>query len=335
MYAELQRRKIGSDAADHVVDSLIETSLRGVDSHGINLFPHYCQAVDAGRININPNFSVEQNGVSSAILDADSGFGHHAGSKAIKLACDLAATTGIGFVGVKNSSHFGAAAYFAQQAARLGYVGLAFTNADALVKVHNGREAFFGTNPICFAAPLNGEEPLCLDMATSQVAWNRVKNYRWAGTPLENGWAFNAEGVSVRDAQEAVSLAPTGGYKGFGLGLMVEVLCSLLIGEPLGKDLAPMYEDISKSRKISHCFIVINIEKLTSLGRFKSELSEMVSRIRLIPPVMGQEVMVPGDPEKKAYQIRILSGIPVIEYVHDDFVRLNPSITSILKYKSN
>ena len=331
MNDELKKRLITSEAANCVIDSLVETSLRGVDSHGVNLFPHYCRAVDAGRINVNPTFSFEQKAASCAILDADSGFGHHAGSRAIELACDLAEKSGVGFVGVKNSSHFGAAAYFAQQAARLGYIGFAFTNADALVKAHNGQEAFFGTNPICFAAPLIDEQPLCLDMATSHVAWNKVKNYRWAGTPLEEGWAFNADGVAVRDAQNAVSLAPTGGYKGFGLGLMVEVLCSLLIGEPLGKDLAPMYQDISKSRKISHCFIVISIEKLTSLHNFKIALADMVFRIRSIPSIAGQLVMAPGDPEKNCYKTRVASGIPVIEYVHDEFLGLNSSIKSVLK----
>src|SRR5215510_15279310 len=150
---QLRRRGVLEESAYHVAESLVETSLRGVDSHGINLFPYYVSAVEGGRINPTPAMQVVQRRPASAVLDADHGFGHHAGSAAMQVAMDMADATGVGVVGVRKSTHFGAAAYFAHQASRRGYAAFAFTNADALVKAYGGFEAFFGTNPICFSVP--------------------------------------------------------------------------------------------------------------------------------------------------------------------------------------
>src|ERR1700722_12780653 len=157
---------VDRESLDHVVDSLMQTSLRGVDSHGIQLFPHYVRAARAGRINVAPRITIEDTGASTAILDADHAFGHRAGADAIDHAVDLATKTGVGAVSVRHSSHFGAAAYFALRAADRGFIGFAFTNADSLVKAFNAQKAVFGTNPICFTAPLEDEGPLCLDLAT-------------------------------------------------------------------------------------------------------------------------------------------------------------------------
>ena len=166
---------------DHVVGSLVQTSLRGVDSHGINLFPHYCRAVESGRINGRPNPRIDQTAASTSIVDADNAFGHHAGALAIDHARERAAETGIAAAAVRNSSHFGAAAYFALRAAEHNCIGFAFTNADALVKAHNSAEPFFVTNPICCCAPMADEGPFSLDMATSLANWNKVNDARRAG----------------------------------------------------------------------------------------------------------------------------------------------------------
>lgn len=139
---------VDREAAERVSDGLIQTSLRGIDSHGINLFPHYCRAVEAGRINKNPKISIKQNASSVAIVDADHAFGHHSGSVAVQHAIKMAKENGIGAVGVKNSSHFGSAAYFAFQANKENCIGMAFTNGDALVKIYNSKEIFL--EPIQF-----------------------------------------------------------------------------------------------------------------------------------------------------------------------------------------
>ena len=317
----------------HVVSSMIETSLRGVDSHGINLFPHYVNAIIHGRINKNPSFSFEKKSESTYILNADHAIGHHAGAVAMDQAIKTAKKTGMCSVSVKKSTHFGAAAYFGLMAAEKNCLGFAFTNADALVKVANGRSTFFGTNPICFTAPLINEAPLCLDMATSSISWNKLKNYAREGMDLPLHLAFNAEGITVSDPNDAVSLAPIGDYKGYGLGMMIEILCGILANSPIGKDIKPMYgAPLSERRNISQFFMVIDIEKFIPIGVFKNNLQSMVDKIRKIPPLDNDNtVMVPGDPEKKSLVIRRERGIPIDPAKFEEFCNVDQRFKDCVK----
>jgi LDH2 family malate/lactate/ureidoglycolate dehydrogenase len=310
----------------HVVDSMVETSLRGVDSHGINLFPHYVRSVAAGRINRDPLFRFQVTGSATSLMHADHAVGHHAGAAAMDHAVERARDSGLCAVAVADSSHFGAAWYFAVRAARQDMLGFAFTNADALVKAHNAREPFFGTNPICFAAPLPGEEPLCLDMATSLVAWNKVRERQRTGEPLPPDWAFDAQGVATTVANEARSLNPAGGYKGFGLGMMVELLCSLLSGGPAARELLPMFTSPPEAqRRISHFFLALDPARFGDVGTFKQRLKTMVETIRAMQG-MDAEVMVPGDPEKRTWSRRRVQGIPVHDAMLEQFLVVDPDM---------
>lgn len=318
------------EAAIHVAESLVTTSLRGVDSHGVNLFPHYVRAVKAGRINAQPNMTVAKSGHSTAKIDADHAFGHYSGSAAMAEAVKLAHQTGIGAISVSNSTHFGAAAYFALQAAHHDCIGFAFTNADALVKAYGAKKAFFGTNPICFAVPLEHEEPFCLDMATSLVSWNKVLSFRRRGEKIPMDWAFDANGRSVEDPNIAVSLNPAGGYKGFGLGMMVDVLCALLSESPISKDVFPMFSSpIEKRRKISHFFMALCISNFSDPDRFRASMQNMVDRVRAMVPIDAKvPVMVAGDPEKRHYKIRLKSGIPMEEEKYKELIAVNDLFAS-------
>ena len=331
MLARLGAAGVAVESANHVVASLIQTSLRGVDSHGIQLFPHYLRAVAAGRINATPVLRTEQTGASSATLDAMDAFGHHAGAVAMDAAVQLAKASGIGAVSVGQSTHFGAAAYFALRAANDGCIGFSFTNADALVKAFNSSKPVFGTNPICFTAPLKTEGPLCLDMATSLISWNKVRNCRATGSDLDEGWAFDKDGLPTRDANAAVSLSPAGGYKGYGLGMMVEVLCGLLADGPVAHELLPMFTSpIEAKRKISHFFMAIDIGRFVALDRFTERLQHLVDGIRSMPGTLAP-VMVPGDPEKIAYAERTQSGIPVGQALLDALVEADPYVLETVR----
>lgn len=332
MRARLISDGVRPEAASHVVDSLVETSLRGVDSHGVNLFAHYCRAVGGGRISRSPDIRIDRRSPAVAVIDADHAFGHHAGAVAIDVAVDMAGDAGVGVVSVANSTHFGAAAYFALRAARQGFLGMAFCNADALVKVHNGTESFFGTNPICFCAPMAGEEPFCLDMATSLAAWNRIKNARAGDTPIPDNWAFDAGGASVTDPHRASSLAPLGGYKGFDLGMMVDILCALLADGPVSKDIAPMYSaPLSLRRRISHFFLVMDISRFVSVSIFMDRLAEMASRVRAVPALESADdaVMIAGDPEKRSHAHRLRHGIPMSDVQFDDLLTVIPDARNL------
>ncbi len=319
------------EAAMHVAAAMVQTSLRGVDSHGINLFPHYHRALGAGRIHKAPKIAVIRQSASAAVVDADHAFGHHAGAVAIDLAIAMAKKTGIAAVSVKNSSHFGAAAYFSLRAAQENCLGFSFTNADALVQSYGSPEVFLGTNPICFTAPLKNEGPLCLDMATSIVSWNKIKDHRRHGESIPDDWACAKDGSAVTDPHLAACLRPMGGYKGYGLGIMVDILCGVLTNSLVSKDILPMYRSpLEKPRHISHFFMALDIRHFCDVEAFKAQLQDTVDRLRKQSPLVGgQEVMAPGDPEKKSYQRRIVEGIPVDKEVYEDYLAISKDFSRV------
>jgi ureidoglycolate dehydrogenase (NAD+) len=333
MLVTLKDKGIKNDIATNVVQSLVQTSLRGVDSHGINLFPHYCQEIDAGRINKSPNIQTTHLSPCSKLVDADHTFGHHAGIVAVDIGCESAQEYGMSGVAVKNSSHFGAAAYFGLHAARKDFICMAFTNADALVKGYGSRESFFGTNPICFCAPMLNEDPFCLDMATSQISWNKIKEYSRNRLQIPDNLAYDSDGNMTTDPDQVKMLAPIGEYKGFDLGMVVDILCALLGGGLISKDILPMYkEPLSEKRYICHYFVIIKISDYVDVEEFKNRLKSMSDRIRNLSTANGiKQVMIAGDPEKIKYIERNKKGIPVFSDVFQNFLLLSPEFNEALK----
>jgi LDH2 family malate/lactate/ureidoglycolate dehydrogenase len=250
----------------------------------------------------------------------------------MRLAVEMAGACGAAVVGVRHSTHFGAAAFFALQASRRGYAAFAFTNADALVKAHGAGQPFFGTNPICFSAPIEGEEPFCLDMATSRVSWNKIMNKRRRDEPMPAGWACDRDGEPTTDPARAAMLEPTGEYKGYGLGMMIDVLCAGFMDGPFGRDILPMYgSPLAETRNISHFFMAINIGEFVSLERFCGRMRALVQRIRSLPPRDASAVMVPGDPEKSAYAVRSLEGIPVDDDRYAELIGVSPEFAKAVR----
>jgi ureidoglycolate dehydrogenase (NAD+) len=321
---------LGAAGADHVAASLVSTSLRGTDSHGIGLFPHYVRAVTAGRVAKAPRIEPVQESGATCVLDADHAFGHLSGSVAIAKACDLAESVGMGAVAVRNSTHFGAAAYFALQACERGYLGFAFTNADALVRAWGGRARGLGTNPICVTAPLEREEPLCLDMATSAISWNKVLGARRRGEPLPPNVASDSSGEPTTDANAAAMVEPVGTYKGYGLGLVVEMLCGVLSDGPIGHELLPMFTSpIEARRKISHFFMALDPARFVPADRFRTRLQALVDSLRGLGSA-EHPVLVPGDPEKAIYLERARDGIPIDQPKLDELLAVTPDFQAAI-----
>jgi LDH2 family malate/lactate/ureidoglycolate dehydrogenase len=314
MYECMLSTGVEAEVANTVTESLIETSLKGVDSHGIHLFPHYYKELNLNRLNKNSNIEIKQKSPSVSILDAKNTFGHFAGKKAMLEAIQLAQHTGIGVVSVKNSTHFGAAWYFTDIAARYEMIGLALTNTEALVNAYGSKETFFGTNPIAFSAPMRDENPYCLDMATSTIPWNKVKNYKRQNKPLKLEWAYDNNGQPTIDPHQAV----------FGLGMFIEILCSGLTTGPMSKQIAPLYDlSITYDRNISHFFMALDISKFVSVDWFKGYLSDMATQIRNLPKVGTNDVMIAGDKEKMSYEHRKINGIPIEDSILLEFLLIS------------
>ncbi|MCL5427555.1 MAG: Ldh family oxidoreductase [Gammaproteobacteria bacterium] len=303
-------------SAEATTWALVTASRMGTDSHGLRLLPHYLQALQGGRINGAPNMVFHQRLAATGFLDADDGLGHLAGYTAIEHAMAMAEDAGIGAVAVGNSSHFGAAGCYALAAAERGYVGLAFCNSDPFVLLHDGAKPFHGTNPLAFAAPVMGELPYLLDMATSSVPWNRVQQYGAIGRELPDQVAADATGKGSRDPREIAALLPLGGngfgFKGAGLGGMVEILSSVLSGMQHGFNLLPMGgPDMATPRGVGHFFLAMKPDAFVEEGTFARRLAEYLADLRAQPATQGAQVMAPGDREWRCQAQRDAEGIPL------------------------
>ena len=287
------------------------TSLRGTDSHGVARLPVYIERLRAGVLNARPRPSVLKRDGVVAVVDGDQGPGQVAAVFATDVSIELAREHGAGVVVVRRSAHFGAAAYYAMRAAERGLVAMAMTNTEPLVIPYGGAEPALGTNPICLAAPATGGV-FNLDMATSQVAMNRVWNTRDEGRPIPEGWGVDAEGRTTTDAAAVVSGMPLGGYKGYGLALMVEVLCGVLAGAGVREGVGELYGAETAPQDTGHFHLAIDPERTVGRDRFAAVLEGLLGELRAIAPSPGfDEVLVAGDPEERARAERERSGVPV------------------------
>ena len=309
MRSALLRRGLSEEHAGYVAGGLLETSLRGVDTHGVRLFKTYLAELDGGRSKARPEMTWHAGSSATRRLDAGHALGLVAGRVACGEAARLAREHGVGAVVVRNSNHFGAASVYTLAMAREGMLGLSFTNSDALVAPWSGVRPLFGTNPISMAVRGEGDDLFCADFATSQVSYSKVKHYREQGMPLPPGWAITTEGTEGHDV---AALQPLGGHKGHCLGMMVEILCALLAGMPLDHELTHLYvEPFDEPRQVAHLFVALDVAAFQAPEVFRAALTRLIRCVREQPAVAGERVIVPGDLESESAAERRVSGIPL------------------------
>ena len=308
-----------------VVDALIWASLRGIDSHGVRLIPHYLEGIKQGRINTNPQINFVNKGDAIGVLDADDSFGHYAGEKAMQYSLDLAKKNGIGAVTVKNSSHCGGLTYYGHLAAEKNMLGICMTHATARVRTPLSNRAFFGNNPVCIVAPMNNEEPFCFDASTTGITFNAVRAAAASGEMIKDGLIADENGLETNDPNKAQQLIPIGDYKGFGLSMVVDIFCALLTGMPNGNNVSEMFGSrMNQKRKLGQFYCAIDISKFIDINLFKEDLYKMIQRLRNEPNIyfQGENITVPGDPEKKEFRKRSEFGIPVLKKDLEDIESL-------------
>ena len=302
-----------NDCLNKRIDCHVQTRLWGVDSHGVARLGHYLSRIAAGSIEPRPKIRVRRTGPCTAQVDGGHGHGIVVCHRAMDEAIKLAQKNGIGAVGVSNSTHCGATALYGRQAARAGLIGIAFTHSDAFVAPHGGTKKFLGTNPICITVPTNDpEHPLCLDMATSAVPYNRVMNYRREKRALPLGWALDARGQPTTDAQAVECLLPLAGHKGYALAFMIDLLCGPLNGMPYGPHIPPMYRQLGHHRRLGSFFMAIDPARFGGGKKLPSVATKMAKEARAQPRADAKaSVLAPGDPEHRSAERRAREGIPV------------------------
>jgi L-2-hydroxycarboxylate dehydrogenase (NAD+) len=299
---------------------LVQADLRGVDTHGVIRFsPNawYVKWLTERSMTAKPNIRVVSETASSALLDGDRGMGMVIGHRAMEMAIRKAKDSGIGMVAVRNSRHYGMSAYYAMMALPHDMIGIAMTNASRQVVPTFGREARFGTNPMCFAVPTEKELPFVLDMATTTAAAGKLELAARQDKPIPQGWALNEQAQATDDprvAQKARKLLPLGGsreggsHKGYGLAILVEILCGVLTGTltALNADQDPR----------GHFFGAIRIDTFRPVDEFKRDMDRLLRELKSTPPIEGQNrVYAAGEIEFESADERREHGIPLLPSV--------------------
>ncbi len=304
---------------DYAARGILHTSLRGVDTHGLRLLHHYVQGMKEGRINKKPNIKFTSNSIATSIMDADHSLGYSAGMIAMKKAIEIAKQFGIAAVSVKNSSHCGALSYYCEEAAKNDMIGMAFTHATSKLKTPNSKKEFFGTNPICFCAPMENNKSVCFDSAQSFISFHEVLDSRVEGRELKKNIAADEHGNLTDNPNQATQLIPIGDYKGFGYAMFVDILCGLLTGMNTGDKVTKMYAPMNEKRFLGQFFMAIKIDVFEDINLFKKRLSNLCNRIHKLPSKDGK-IYIPGEKELEIFNDRIANGIPLSQ---SDFEKIN------------
>ena len=324
------------DSIAATVEVMLYADLRGIESHGVSTMTLYDEFRRASKLTLRPQVRVVRETPVTALADGDGGLGHLPSQRAMRLACDKAAKCGVGVVSVRNSNHFGAAGAYATMAPERGLIGFVTcaTWRPGIVPTF-GADAMLGTNPIAFAAPTKSGPPFSLDMATSTVAFNKVKMAAWHGKELRPGWAMDANGQPLTDAAAAVKsirLTPLGGlpemssFKGYGLATMVEILSTTLSGSFFAATRPTEHPDAPR-HNVGHFFLALDPKAFTDEGEFEGDLDAMLTALRGTRRAdESQPVLVAGDPEHEQLALRRRDGIPLSEEMHTTLRRLAESV---------
>lgn len=319
---------VGIPPADATVaaDNLIDAHLRGVDSHGVTrLIEIYVQRIEVGMINPRPSMHMVEESAGTALLNADNALGAVAGVRAAGASIEKARGAGVGWVGVRNSNHFGACAYYTNRIAAHGMVGFAFSNAPATMAPWGGIEPYLGTNPLGFSIPTRSGNPISVDMATSVAARGYILLAAAKGEAVPTGWAIDREGQPTTDAEEALAgtVLPMAGHKGYALALMVELLSGMLTGAAFGRHIGRLYEDFDRPQNVGHLIGAIDIQRFMPLEHFYDRVDQMIREIRSIKRREDvSEILIPGDIEAATVERRKREGIPVAEPIHSQLLAL-------------
>ncbi len=315
----LERAGLSAADADLVAETLVEADLRGVHSHGLILLVRYCRGLVRGYVNPRPRVRVEARAGATARINGDNGLGQIPSVQAMDLAIELAETYGVGTVVVRNSNHFGAAAYYAMRALPHRMVGFATTNAPPVMPLFGGRDPVVGNNPLCWAIPAGEEPPIVLDMACSASSRGKIRVLAQRGEPIPEGWALDAEGRPTTNPIAALDgvMLPAGGYKGAGLAVVMEALAGGLSGARFGFEIATHTVhagDPQDSWQVGHLFQAIRIESFLPYEEFTARVDRLIRHLRSCRPAPGADrIYLPGEVEHLHRADAVINGIPFEE----------------------
>ncbi|XP_064168141.1 uncharacterized oxidoreductase YjmC-like [Anguilla rostrata] len=304
--------------AKSLAEVLVEGDHRGHYSHGLNRMDMYVKDIQTGICEKDGEPTIDKESAATALVNGNNLLGPVVGNFCMDLAIRKAREVGIGWVVAHGSNHFGIAGYYSMQALKENMIGMSYTNTSPLVMPTRAKECTLGTNPISVAAPAKDGDSFVLDMATSAVALGKVELHHRRGDGIPEGWGCDSQGKLSTDPGKVLNgggLVPiggceeTGGYKGYGLGLMVEVFCGILAGAQYSRHVRT-WKVTDKVADLGQCFVAINPENFAA--GFNDRMSDLLTLHRNLEPAEPDTpVLSPGDPERSNIEkCAKLGGIP-------------------------
>lgn len=312
-----------SDAAV-VADSLIRANLEGTDSHGISRIGIYVRRIKEGRISARPEVRIDRSG-SVLKVSGGNGLGQVVSHRAIEAAIPVAREAGIAGVAVRNSNHFGAAAYYCRMVCQEGMALIAMTNSPPGIAPWGGKKPYFGTNPIAFGFPTRSEPHVIVDMSSSVVARGRIILAASQGERIPEGWAIDEDGIETTDAASALegAVLPLGGAKGYALALAVEIMSGVLSGASFGPEVNNLYRDGDSLADVGHSFMVLDISRWMDANAYYDRIERLLEEIKTSPRAEDvDEILFPGERRYRTFLESMEKGVTLSQPVARDLREL-------------
>jgi len=313
-------------------DVLVAADARGIHSHGVGRLWRYANGLKSGQMRPDAEPRTLMESPMSLVVDAQGGMGAPASVSAMRRIIEKASAAGAAFASVRESNHNGISGYYAMMALPHNMLGIAMTNTAALGVPTFGRQVMFGTNPLAFAAPADKERGFVLDMSTTVVTRGKVEVYERLEKPLPQGWAVDRRGQPATDAHAMLDdmlrrvgggILPLGGggmeqggHKGFGLAVMVDILCAVLGGAAFGHAIS---DTATTSARVSHFFGAIRIDRFRDPAEFRHDMDRLLGELRACPPSKGEDrVYFAGLREFEMEDECNRKGVPVLKKSYDE-----------------
>jgi len=308
----LQTVAVNKNDAELTADVITCAELRGIGSHGIARMPVYLKRVKMGLINAHPQIKIESSYNAAAIVDGDNGLGQVVTARAMEKAIEMASSEGVGMVGVRNSNHFGVAAYYVIQAMKEDMIGLVITNSSPAIAPFGGKRPLLGTNPMAVGIPGHNDANILVDMASSVTARGKIRLCAAKHDPLPDGCALDEEGNPTCDPEKALhgSLVPMGGVKGYALAVLIDLLAGVLTGSGYSDGVREL-TNFSGPVNAGHMLMAVRIDAFKDAESFKGQIYDYVARLHDEPKADNvKNIYAPGEIEQNLTVERLRSGIP-------------------------
>ncbi|MGZ5099159.1 MAG: Ldh family oxidoreductase [Usitatibacter sp.] len=285
---------------EDVARILVMGDLFGHHTHGVSRLESYGERIDLGAIRVDAPITVEAVAPAIAKVDGHSAIGPLVGMRSLGAAMEMARTTGVGIAFARNSNHFGAIAPYCYLAAEGGFASIVGSNSSTTIAPSGGREARLGNSPLGFGVPRPGGRPIILDMAMSVVARARIREAMKRGEPIPDTWATDRDGKPTTDPKAALAgfLSPIGGYKGYGLALVVDLFAGLLSGGAYLTHVKSWSEEPREPGNLGHFFLLIDAARLGPPDWLAGRMADFASILHDTPAAEpGKPVLLPGEIE--------------------------------------